>query len=213
MRICPVGQALAIELVQRRPWAVWMASRLVPTYFSTIAGGDLEGDDVLDDHAGGGDGADVGAFVGGGLGRLGRHVDRRPARRQGADRLLGGADDDRLAVGRPALDPAGVVGRPAEAEAAVVGRRGRARSAIGSITFEPGRRAASIPRPISTALIAWMLITASGQPGVELAVPLGVAPQADRAAGRRSSRRSRPACRRPPAPRRSPRRSPGRPRG
>ena len=40
-----------------------------------------------------------------------------------------------------------------------------------------------MPRPISTALIAWMLITAGGQPGVELAVPLGVAPQADRAAG------------------------------
>ena len=40
-----------------------------------------------------------------------------------------------------------------------------------------------MPRPISTPLIAWMLITASGQPGVELAVPLGVAAQADRAAG------------------------------
>ena len=28
------------------------------------------------------------------------------------------------------------------------------------MTFDPGRRAASTPRPISTALIAWMLITA-----------------------------------------------------
>ena len=28
------------------------------------------------------------------------------------------------------------------------------------MTCEPGRRAASTPRPISTALIAWMLITA-----------------------------------------------------
>src|SRR3954447_23511422 len=84
-------------------------------------GGDLEGDDVLDDDAGRGDGADVGAFVGGGLGGLGRHVDGGPAGRQGADRLLGGADDDRLAVGGPPLDPAGVVGRAAESEAAVVG--------------------------------------------------------------------------------------------
>ena len=29
------------------------------------------------------------------------------------------------------------------------------------MTCEPGRRAASIPRPISTALIAWTLITAA----------------------------------------------------
>src|SRR4051794_5663337 len=83
-------------------------------------GCDFEGDDVLDDDAGGGDGADVGAFVGGGLGGLGRHVNRRPAGRQGADRLLGGADDDRFAVGGPALDAASVVGRASEAESAGV---------------------------------------------------------------------------------------------
>src|SRR5438067_13060736 len=84
-------------------------------------GGDLEGDDVLDDDAGRGDGADVGAFVGGGLGGLGRHVDGGTAGRERADRLLGGADDDRLAVGGPPLDPAGVVGRAAEAEPAIFG--------------------------------------------------------------------------------------------
>ena len=99
--------------------------------------GDLEGDDVLDDHAGGRDGADVGAFVGGGLGGLGGHVDRRPARGQRADRLLGGADDDRLAVGRSALDTAGVVGRPAEAEAAIVGADGRARRRSGPSPSSP----------------------------------------------------------------------------
>ena len=47
--------------------AVLIASRLVPTYFSTMARGDLEGDDVLDDHAGGRHGADVGTLIGGGL--------------------------------------------------------------------------------------------------------------------------------------------------
>ena len=53
---------------------------------------------------------------------------------------------------------------------------------IGSITLDPGRRAASTPRPISTALIAWMLITAAARPAVQLAVPLHVAAEPDRAA-------------------------------
>ena len=60
----------------------------------------------------------------------------------------------------PPFDAAGVVGRPAEAEPAVVARV-IGLVAIGSITFEPGLRAASMPRPISTPLIAWMLITAA----------------------------------------------------
>src|SRR5512144_758109 len=89
--------------------------------FLDDGGGDLEGDDILDDDAGGGDGADIGALVGGGLGGLGGHVDRLAPSGERADRLLRGPDDDRLAVGGPTLDAPGVVGWTPESEPAIVG--------------------------------------------------------------------------------------------
>ena len=67
-RIAPVGQPLAVELVQGGHGG---PDRLEAgaDVFLDDGRGDLEGDDVFDDHAGGRHGADVGAFVSGGLGR------------------------------------------------------------------------------------------------------------------------------------------------
>src|SRR5208337_2713669 len=117
----PVGQALAVELVHgshRGPDRVQAGADV----FLDDCRGDLEGDDVFDDHAGGWNGTNVRPLVRGGGRRLGDHVDRRPACGQGADRFLGGTDDDRLTVGRPPFDSAGVVGGTAEAEPAVLTR-------------------------------------------------------------------------------------------
>ncbi len=58
----------------------------------------------------------------------------------------------------PSIPPALLVGRRKPSRRSSGGWS--ASYAIGSITREPGRRAASTPRPISTPLIAWMLITA-----------------------------------------------------
>ena len=58
----------------------------------------------------------------------------------------------------PSMPPALFVGRRKPKRRSASGWSGS--NSIGSITFEPGRRAASTPRPISTALIAWMLMTA-----------------------------------------------------
>ena len=64
------------------------------------------GDDVLHDHAGGRDGADVAPFVGRRLRRLGREVHRLQRLAERADRLLGRADDDRLAIGHAGFQAA-----------------------------------------------------------------------------------------------------------
>src|SRR6185295_12225565 len=74
--------------------------------------GDLEGDDRLADHAGGGDDADVRALVERRRLLLRREVDGLHRLAQRGDRLAGRADDDRLAVGHAALDAAGVVAGP-----------------------------------------------------------------------------------------------------
>jgi succinate-semialdehyde dehydrogenase/glutarate-semialdehyde dehydrogenase len=47
------------------------------------------------------------------------------------------------------------------AEVAAIRQDATGAGDIGSMTFEPGRRAASKPRPISTPLIAWMLMSAA----------------------------------------------------
>src|SRR5262249_32194067 len=78
--------------------------------------GDLEGDDVLHDHAGGADGGDVGAFPARLGGFLGVQIDALQRLAQGADRLHRAADDDRFAVGHAAFEPAGVVRAPHDAE-------------------------------------------------------------------------------------------------
>src|SRR5260370_33083367 len=79
-------------------------------------------------------------------------------------RVLIGFFDARTTIGSPLDVP------PSIPPALLVGRRKpwrrssaewAASYAIGSITFDPGRREASIPQPIPTDLIAWTLMAAA----------------------------------------------------
>lgn len=78
--------------------------------------GDFEGDDVFEYDGGGGDGTDIGAFVGGVVGLFGVEVDALEGFEEGSDGFHGAAYDDGLAVGDTAFDSAGVVGVADEAE-------------------------------------------------------------------------------------------------
>src|SRR5262245_45917940 len=113
-----MSEPTTIQLMERRHGSL-DGLQAGTDIFLHDGGGDFEGHYVLDDHAGGGDRADVGAFVGRRLRKLGCHVDGWPASGQGTDRLLGGADDNRLAVGCSALDASRVIRRPPKAEAPI----------------------------------------------------------------------------------------------
>ena len=129
----------------------------------------------------------------------------RAGLRHGRERLHRGAHADRLARAHPALDAAGA-GR-ARARAAPP------RSTISSWAFEPGRAAVANPSPTSTPFTDWMLISASGEPGVELAVPVDVGAEPRRARRTRAPRTRRRPCPRLPQAHRSRPPSASRPRG
>src|SRR5437868_4806808 len=82
--------------------------RVAAEFFQEGAG-DLEGDDVFHDDAGGGNGRDVAALPAGFGGFLGVEIDGFQRLAEGGDRFHRAADDDRFAVGHAAFQAAGVV--------------------------------------------------------------------------------------------------------
>ena len=140
--------------------------------------GDFKGHDVLDDHAGGRHGADVAPFVAGLFRLLGRQVDRLQRFAQRADRLLGGADHQRLAVGHARLQPAGIV---RGADVAQVRLLGLCRVVMNRVVHlragPPGRLESQADLHALDRLHGHHGLR---QTAVELAVPLGMRAQAER---------------------------------
>ena len=86
-----------------------------------------------------------------------RQIDGSQRLHQRRDRLHPAGDAQVLAVGDAAFEAAGVVGRPRDTGRCV---RPTGRGTISSCTRDPGRAATSGPRPMPTALIAGIDISA-----------------------------------------------------
>ena len=117
---------------------------------------------------------------------------------QGADGLLGGADDDRLRVAHAGLQPARIVARPREPERGRAGLAGVV--ADGIVDLGAGMPGGLEPHADFHPLDRLHRHDRLGQPAVEPLVPLGVRAQSERDALDADLDHCRPACRPPAAP-------------
>ena len=179
--IAPVGQPLVVELVNRRI-AVRIASRLVPTYFSTTAAAISNATTFSTITLAAGTAQTSDRSYAAGCGALVAMLIDGPR----AASVLIGFLAARTTIGSPLDVP------PSMPPALLVGRRKPWRRSSGGVVRLVGDRVHHLrsrpPRGFDAeadldGLDRLDAHDGGGQPGIELAVPLGVAAQPDRAAG------------------------------